>query len=106
MITLTDVAKTKIKTHLENRGKGQGIRIGVKTTGCSGLMYVLEFVDTPDQHDIIVEQEGFNVYVDKKSSIYLTGMTVDYQKQGLNEGFEFINPLEKARCGCGESFTV
>jgi len=106
MITLTDVAKTKITKHLENRGKGNGIRVGVKTTGCSGLAYVLEFVDVPDEHDIVVEQEGFNVYVDRKSSVYLTGMTVDYQKRGLNEGFEFINPLEKARCGCGESFTV
>lgn len=106
MINLTEVAQTKIKNHLDQRGKGKGIRIGVKTTGCSGLSYVLEFVDNPDSHDIVVEQGEFNVYVDPKSSIYLTGMTVDYQKKGLNEGFEFINPLEKARCGCGESFTV
>lgn len=106
MITLTDIAKTKIKTHLDKRGKGTGIKIGVKTTGCSGLAYVLEFVDIPDDTDILVEQEGFNVYIDRKSSVYLTGMTVDYQKHGLNEGFEFINPLEKDRCGCGESFRV
>jgi iron-sulfur cluster assembly protein len=106
MLTLTEVAKTKIKTHLQNRGKGQGIRIGVKTTGCSGLAYVLEFVDTPDSLDILVKQEDFNVYIDPKSSVYLTGITIDYQKQGLNEGFEFINPNEKDRCGCGESFRV
>lgn len=106
MITLTDVAKTKISKHLENRGKGYGIRVGVKTTGCSGLAYVLEFVDNPNDHDLVVEQGNFNVYVDPKSSVYLTGMTIDYQKKGLNEGFEFINPLEKDRCGCGESFRV
>lgn len=106
MITLTDVAKTKIKKHLENRGRGHGIRVGVKTTGCSGLAYVLEFVDNPNDQDIVVEQGNFNVYVDPKSSVYLTGMTIDYQKKGLNEGFEFINPLEKDRCGCGESFRV
>lgn len=106
MITLTDVAKTKITKHLENRGRGYGIKVGVKTTGCSGLAYVLEFVDNPNDHDIVVEQGNFNVYVDPKSSVYLTGMTIDYQKKGLNEGFEFINPLEKDRCGCGESFRV
>jgi iron-sulfur cluster assembly protein len=106
MISLTEIAKNKIKKHLESRGKGQGIRIGVKTTGCSGLAYVLEFVDIPDQHDIVVEQDDFNVYVDPKSMIYLTGIVIDFQKKGLNEGFEFINPNEKDRCGCGESFRV
>lgn len=106
MITLTDTAKTKIQYHLDKRGTGEGIRLGVKTTGCSGLSYVLEFVDKPDTNDLVIEQDGFKIFVDPKSNIYLTGMTVDYKKQGLNEGFEFINPNEKARCGCGESFTV
>lgn len=106
MITLTDTAKTKFTEQLKLRGKGSGIRIGVKTTGCSGLMYVLEYVDTPDTNDLSINFDDLSIYVDPKSSVYLTGMTVDYQKKGLNEGFEFINPLEKARCGCGESFTV
>ena len=106
MINLTDSAKIKFKEQLQNRGKGQGIRIGVKTTGCSGLMYVLEFVDNPDTNDLALDFDQLSIFVDPKSSVYLTGMTVDYQKKGLNEGFEFINPLEKARCGCGESFTV
>lgn len=106
MINLTDSAKIKFKEQLQNRGKGQGIRIGVKTTGCSGLMYVLEFVDNPDINDLALKFDELSIFVDPKSSVYLTGMTVDYQKKGLNEGFEFINPLEKARCGCGESFTV
>lgn len=106
MITLTDLAKNKIKKHLDKRGKGQGIRLGVKTTGCSGLAYVLEFVDDPNEHDLVIDQEDFKVFVDPKSSVYLTGMMIDYQRQGLNEGFEFINPNEKDRCGCGESFRV
>lgn len=106
MINLTDSAKIKFKEQLQNRGKGQGIRIGVKTTGCSGLMYVLEFVDNPDTNDLALDFDQLSIFVDPKSSVYLTGMTVDYQKKGLNEGFEFINPLEKARCGCGESFTI
>ena len=106
MISLTPLAADKVRQSLERRKKGYGIKVGVKTTGCSGLAYVLEFVDHPNDHDIVVEQGNFNVYVDPKSSVYLTGMTIDYQKKGLNEGFEFINPLEKDRCGCGESFRV
>jgi iron-sulfur cluster assembly protein len=106
MIVLTESAKTKIKNHLDKRGKGLGIRIGVKTTGCSGLAYVLEFVDVAESHDQAVDFNDFKVFVDPKSLVYLSGMTVDYKKQGLNEGFDFINPNESARCGCGESFTV
>lgn len=106
MITLTEIAKAKVKHHLERRGSGFGIRVGVKTTGCSGLAYVLEFVDNPDSSDIVVDCEDFKVFIDPKSSVYLTGITMDYQKNGLNEGFEFINPNEAGRCGCGESFTV
>jgi iron-sulfur cluster assembly protein len=106
MITLTEIAKTKIKYHLSKRGSGFGIRVGVRTTGCSGLAYVLEFVDSPNNDDITMDCVDFNIFIDPKSSVYLTGMTIDYQKHGLNEGFEFINPNEADRCGCGESFTV
>lgn len=106
MLTLTEPAHNKIKSHLAKRGKGLGIRIGVKTTGCSGLAYTLEYVDVPIDTDIVHEQENFNVYVDPKHIVYLSDITLDYQRKGLNEGFEFINPLEKDRCGCGESFRI
>lgn len=106
MLTLTEVAKEKIQTNLSKRGKGLGIRIGVKTTGCSGLAYVLEYVDKKDINDIEIPVNPYSVFVDPKSSVYLIGMTIDYVKKGLNEGFEFVNPNEKDRCGCGESFRV
>jgi len=107
MITITDIAQTKIQRLLEKRG-GVGIRLAVKTTGCSGLAYVLEYVDahTADDATINYAQPGFSVIVDKKHEVYLAGMTVDYVRQGLNEGFEFSNPNERDRCGCGESFRV
>ena len=108
MIQLTELAADKVKAQLERRGKGLGIRIGVKTTGCSGLAYVLEYVDvapaTRDQ--FVYEGHGVKVWTDGRSIPYVTGVTVDWQKKGLNEGFEFINPNEKDRCGCGESFRV
>lgn len=108
MITLTELAADRVKTQLTHRGKGQGIRIGVKTTGCSGLAYVLEYVDiapvTRDQ--FVYESHGIKVWIDGKSMPYVNGVTVDWQKRGLNEGFEFINPNERDRCGCGESFRV
>jgi iron-sulfur cluster assembly protein len=88
-----------------NRGKGEGIRVGVKTSGCSGLAYVLEFVDDMDTHDQMFEQHGVKVFVDPKSLFISTG-EMDYVKNGLNEGFEFNNPNKKGECGCGESFTV
>jgi len=108
MITLTEQAKKKIKNYLTKRGKGVGIRIGVKTTGCSGLAYVLEYVDSyePDDGTINYAQDDFAVLVDKKHEPYLLGMTVDFVRNGLNEGFEFSNPNERDRCGCGESFRV
>jgi len=106
MISVTDKAKEKILYSLQKRGKGLGIRIGVKTTGCSGLAYVLEFVDSIRQEDTEVDCDGCNIYIDPKSCPYLSGMTIDYVKKGLNEGFEFVNPNEKDRCGCGESFRV
>ena len=107
MILFTDTSRTKIKRLLEKRG-GIGIRLAVKTTGCSGLAYVLEYVDayTGDTGTINYVQPDFAVLVDKKHEVYLDGMTVDYVRQGLNEGFEFSNPNERDRCGCGESFRV
>lgn len=106
MITVTDAAAKKILTNLSKRGRGIGIRVGVKTTGCSGLAYVMEYVDTLSEGDNTYESNGVQVIVDKKSMVYLFGLTVDYVRQGLNEGFEFINPNEKDRCGCGESFRI
>ena len=106
MITITDRAAKKIKTVIARRGRGEGIRLGVKTTGCSGLAYVLEYVDTPSAEDQCVECDGCKVFLDPKSCVYLQGTVVDYVKQGLNEGFEFTNPNERDRCGCGESFRV
>ena len=107
MISFTDKARTKIQRLLETRG-GAGIRLGVKTTGCSGLAYVLEYVDETEVDDATINyiQPGFSVIVDKRHEVYLSGMTVDYVRQGLNEGFEFSNPNERDRCGCGESFRV
>ena len=106
MISVTALASKKIVSNLTRRGQGVGIRLGVKTTGCSGLAYVLEYVDTVNAEDITVEQDGFVVVIDPKSSAYLNGVEVDYVRQGLNEGFEFRNPNERDRCGCGESFRI
>jgi iron-sulfur cluster assembly protein len=106
MISVTEIASKKIVSNLSKRGQGVGIRLGVKTTGCSGLAYVLEYVDAVNDEDITVEQNGFVVVVDPKSLAYLTGVEVDYVRQGLNEGFEFSNPNERDRCGCGESFRI
>lgn len=108
MISLTERAAEKVKHNLARRGKGIGIRVGVKTTGCSGLAYVLEYVDTPPitRDQFVYDNHGVKVYVDAKSIVYIDGLQMDWVKQGLNEGFEFINPQEKDRCGCGESFRV
>lgn len=105
MIQVTELASKKIQSMLARRG-GVGIRLGVRTTGCSGMAYVLEYVDRPEETDQCFECLGCKVFVDPKSCVYLTGMTVDYVRKGLNEGFEFINPNERDRCGCGESFRV
>jgi iron-sulfur cluster assembly protein len=106
MISATEPAIKKIKQQIQRRGKGSGIRIAVKTTGCSGLAYVLEFVDSPIDSDVKVECDGCDIYIDPKSCPYVQGMIVDYVKNGLNEGFEFKNPNERDRCGCGESFRI
>lgn len=106
MITVTETATNKIQKQLSKRGKGLGIRLGVKTTGCSGLAYVLEYVDTEQPEDFKIECAGYYIYIDPKSKLYLQGLTIDYVRNGLNEGFEFLNPNERDRCGCGESFRV
>ena len=106
MITLTNTAAEKIQQQLARRGKGLGIRVGVKTTGCSGLAYVLEYVDIPKNEDMSFIDQGIHIFVDPKSLAYLDGIEIDWVKKGLNEGFDFINPNEKDRCGCGESFRI
>jgi len=105
-ITLTTKAAERMTDYLANRGAGIGVRLSVQTTGCSGLGYNMEFVDSLNEDDSIFEAQGVQVIVDAKSLIYIDGTQVDYQKEGLNEGFEFKNPNSKAECGCGESFTV
>ena len=107
MITFTDTARNKIQKLVTAKGYA-GIRLGVKTTGCSGLAYVLEYVKeyTSEVGVTNYAQDGFVVLVGIKDDVYLRGMTVDYVRQGLNEGFEFSNPNERDRCGCGESFRV
>jgi iron-sulfur cluster assembly protein len=108
MITVTDTANKKILQLLSKRGKGIGIRLGVKTTGCSGLAYTLEYVDSYIAEEGVTNfaQPDFVVLVDAKSLAYLQGLIVDWARNGLNEGFEFRNPNERDRCGCGESFRV
>ena len=108
MILLTDKACEKIKTQLRKRGKGVGIRLGVKTTGCSGLAYTLEYVDKYEVEIGVINysQKDLVVLIDSKSDVYLKGLTMDWVRNGLNEGFDFKNPNEKDRCGCGESFRV
>jgi len=108
MINLTELAARKVKSHLEKRGRGVGITIGVRTTGCSGLAYKLEYIDTPPitRDWMTYESHGVTVWINGKDLPYVDGLTMDFKRQGLNEGFEFINPNEKDRCGCGESFRV
>ncbi len=106
MITVTDKAKHKVNRMLEERGRGIGIRLGVKTTGCSGLAYVLEHIDGTSDGDKIFESNGVDVYINEKSIPYLKGVEMDWVRNGLNEGFDFKNPNERDRCGCGESFRV
>ena len=105
-LTLTDDAAARIKTFLENRGSGCGLRLGVKTSGCSGMAYVLEFADQTEAEDVVFEDKGVKIIIDPKSLVYLDGTELDYAKEGLNEGFKFNNPNVKDSCGCGESFTV
>ena len=105
-ISLSPSAVERVKHFIDNRGKGLGIRLGVTTTGCSGLAYLIEFVDELNADDQIFKQDGVSVIVDQKSLVYLDGTEVDFVREGLNEGFEFRNPNQKGECGCGESFTI
>ncbi|MEJ2309070.1 MAG: iron-sulfur cluster assembly protein IscA [Gammaproteobacteria bacterium] len=105
-ITLTQAAADRMSSFLANRGKGIGVRLGVKTSGCSGMAYVMEFVDEINEDDQVFEEMGVKVIIDEKSLVYLDGTEVDYGKEGLNEGFQFKNPNARNECGCGESFTV
>ncbi len=105
-ISLTENAAKRVEKYLANRGKGLGLRLGVRTTGCSGMAYTLEFVDEHQGDDIMFESHGIKVFVDPKSLVYIDGTELDFAKEGLNEGFKFNNPNVKDECGCGESFTV
>jgi iron-sulfur cluster assembly protein len=106
MITVTSTASKKIKDNLAKRGKGIGIRVGIKTTGCSGLAYILEYVDETWEGSTSFRQDGYSIVIDNKDLSIVDNIEIDYVRQGLNEGFEFNNPLEKDRCGCGESFRI
>ncbi len=105
-ITLTENAAEHVKRFIAKRGKGLGLRLGVRSSGCSGMAYVLEFADEIQPEDQVFEQHGVKVIVDPKSLLYLDGTEVDYRREGLNEGFRFDNPNVANQCGCGESFSV
>ncbi len=105
-ISMTEAAAQHVRRSLDGRGKGNGIRLGVRTTGCSGLAYVLEFVDEAAGEDLVFESFGVKVIIDPKSLAYLDGTELDFVKEGLNEGFKFNNPNVRGECGCGESFNV
>ena len=105
-VTLTEKAAQHVQRYLQKRGKGIGLRVGVKTSGCSGMAYKLEFADTVEPDDLVWESFGVKVVVDPKSLPYIDGTELDYRREGLNEGFKFKNPNEKSSCGCGESFQV
>ena len=105
-VQLTDRAADHVQRYMQKRGKGVGLRLGVRTTGCSGLAYKLEFADDIKPEDVTFESNGVRVLIDPKSLAYLDGTELDFAREGLNEGFKFNNPNEKDRCGCGESFNV
>lgn len=105
-VTLTEAAAKHVQKYLARRGKGVGLRLGVKTSGCSGMAYKLEFADQVEPDDKVWESFGVKVLVDEKSLPYLDGTELDYTREGLQEGFKFHNPNEKSRCGCGKSFQI
>lgn len=105
-ISLSDSAAARVSAFMANRGRGVGLRLAVRTSGCSGMAYVLEFVDELQPNDLVFEDKGVKVIVDGKSLVYLDGTELDFVKEGLNEGFKFNNPNVKDECGCGESFHV
>lgn len=105
-VTLTERAAKHVSTFIAKRGKGVGLRLGVRTSGCSGLAYKLEYADAVNPEDVLFESNGVKVLVDPKSLPYIDGTVLDFAREGLNEGFKFTNPNIKDECGCGESFTV
>lgn len=105
-ITMTAAAAERVKTFLEKRGGGVGLRLGMKTTGCSGMAYVMEYADSIENDDVVFDDRGVKILVNPKSLVYLDGTELDYAREGLNEGFQFKNPNVKDECGCGESFNV
>ena len=105
-ISLSEKAAAHVQKFLKKRGKGLGLRLGVKTSGCSGMAYKLEYVDEPGIDDSVFESFGIKIFVDSKSLPYLDGTELDFAKEGFNEGFQFNNPNAKGQCGCGESFSV
>ena len=105
-ISLTKKAAERVDKYLKNRGKGIGLRLGVKTTGCSGMAYTLEFLDQQNPEDVVFESNNIKIYVDPKSLVYIDGTELDFTREGINEGFKFNNPNVKDECGCGESLTV
>jgi iron-sulfur cluster assembly protein len=105
-ISLTEAAARHVSRYMERRGKGLGLRMGVKTTGCSGLAYKLEYADALQPEDVQFQSHGVTVLVDPKSLVYIDGTELDFVREGLNEGFKFNNPNVKSECGCGESFKV
>jgi iron-sulfur cluster assembly protein len=105
-VTLSEAAARHINKFLAKRGKGIGVRLGVKTTGCSGMAYKLEYADEAEPDDLVFESQGLQVIVDPKSLPYIDGTELDFAREGLNEGFKFNNPNVKNECGCGESFNV
>lgn len=105
-ITLTENAAKHVQNFIAKRGKGVGLRIGVRTSGCSGMAYKLEFADEVGGEDLQFDSNGVKLLVDPKSLPYVDGMELDYTREGLNEGFKFNNPNVKNQCGCGESFGI
>ena len=105
-IALTEKAAQHVQKSLAKRGKGIGLRLGVRTAGCSGLAYTLEFVDETQPDDLHFESRGVLLLVDPKNLVHLDGTELDFVREGLNEGFKFHNPNVKAQCGCGESFSI
>lgn len=105
-VTLSEAAAKHVLNFIAKRGKGVGLRIGVRTSGCSGMAYKLEFADEVGSDDVQFTSHGVTVLVDPKSLPYIDGMELDFQREGLNEGFKFNNPNVKNECGCGESFQV
>jgi len=105
-VTISEAAARHVTRYIAKRGNGVGVRLGVKTTGCSGLAYKLEYADEIAPEDVVFEEHGVKVLVDPKSMAYIDGTQLDFVREGLNEGFRFHNPNERDRCGCGESFRV